>query len=159
MTIDDADLAHLRRCIELAGEARARGDQPFGSVLVSGAGQALAEDSNAEVTTRDVTAHPELALARWASMHLTPDESAAATMYTSCEHCAMCAGAHYWAGIGRLVYALSGEQLAEHRPPGASVLALGCREVFARGDADIAVVGPVAEVEAEARAAVDGYWA
>jgi tRNA(Arg) A34 adenosine deaminase TadA len=158
MTVDEADLGHLRRCIELAAEARRRGDQPFGSVLVSGAGEVLAEDSNAEVTTRDVTAHPELALARWASMHLDPDERAAATMYTSCEHCAMCAGAHYWAGIGRLVFALSGDQLAEHRARGAPTLALTSREVFARGGAAIEVEGPVAEVEREARAAVAGYW-
>jgi tRNA(Arg) A34 adenosine deaminase TadA len=125
---------------------------------VSGTGTVLAEDSNAEVTTQDVTAHPELALARWASINLDADERAAATMYTSCEHCAMCAGAFYWTGVGRLVFALSGQQLGEHRPAGLPVLALSCREVFARGNAAIAVEGPVAAVEAEARAAVAGYW-
>jgi tRNA(Arg) A34 adenosine deaminase TadA len=158
MTIDDADVAHLRRCVVLASEARARGDEPFGSVLVSGEGDVLAEDRNAVVTTRDVTAHPELAMARWASLHLDPVERAAATLYTSCEHCAMCAGAQFWAGVGRLVFALSSEQLAEHLPSGVPTLALSCREVFARGSVAITVDGPVAAVEAEARAAVAGYW-
>jgi tRNA(Arg) A34 adenosine deaminase TadA len=158
MTIDDADISHLRRCIELAVGARERGDEPFGSVLVSGEGAVLATDDNKVITTRDITAHPELALARWASMRLDAGERAAATMYTSCEHCAMCAGAFYWSGLGRIVFALSSEQVIAMLPEGASVLALTSREIFARGDRPIAVEGPVAEVETEARAALAGYW-
>jgi tRNA(Arg) A34 adenosine deaminase TadA len=158
MTVGERDLGHLRRCLALAAEARERGDEPFGSLLVGSSGAVLAEDRNAVVTTGDVTAHPELAMARWASQHLTTAERAAAIVYTSCEHCAMCAGAHVWAGIGRLVFALSGAQLAEHLPPGTPVLDLPCREVFARSSVAVAVEGPVAEVEGEARAVVAGYW-
>ncbi len=88
----------------------------------------LAEDGNREVTNRDCTAHPELMLARWAFQHLEPHERAASTMYTSCEHCPMCAGAHFWAGVGRLVFALSGEQLAAIAPDDRPGLALGTRE-------------------------------
>ncbi len=152
------DLVHLRRCLELAGEARARGDGPFGSLLVGGDGTVLAEDGNREVTNRDCTAHPELALARWAFQHLEPHERAASTMYTSCEHCPMCAGAHFWAGVGRLVFALSGEQLAAIAPDDRPGLALGTREVFARGNVDIAVDGPSDELSAEAHAVFDGYF-
>ncbi len=67
----------------------------------------LAERRNEIVTTGDCTAHPELALAGWASRNLEPDDRATATMYTSGEHCPMCAAAHVWAGIGRLVFVLS----------------------------------------------------
>jgi tRNA(Arg) A34 adenosine deaminase TadA len=156
--VNSTELAHLRRCLELAGEARERGDRPFGSLLVGGDGVVLAEDSNREVTTHDCTAHPELALARWAFQHLDADERAAATMYTSCEHCPMCAGGHYWAGIGRLVFALSGEQLAAIAPDDEPGLALGTRDVFARGNLDIVVEGPSAELSAEAHAVFDGYF-
>src|SRR4051812_11984910 len=127
------DLDHLRRCIVLAREAKDRGDDPFGSVLVGADGSVLAERSNRVHTDRDATAHPEHWLASWASQYLDPAQCAAATMYTSGEHCAMCSAAHFWAGIGRLVFVMSGEQLAARRPGGPS-LSLSSREVFARGN-------------------------
>lgn len=111
MTISDEDLRHLRRCLELAAEALADGDEPFGSVLVAGDGTVLFEDRN-RVKDGDHTRHPELAIARWAASRLTPDERAAATVYTSGEHCPMCAAAHAWVGLGPVVYASSSEQLA-----------------------------------------------
>lgn len=110
-TVDDTDLVHLRRCVELAEEAVAAGDFPFGSVLVSGEGTVLAEDRNRETSTGDPTGHPEFALARWAATHLSPSERAAATVYTSGEHCPMCAAAHGWVGLGRIVYVTSSAQV------------------------------------------------
>ncbi len=111
------------------------------------------------VGTGDVTGHPELALAAWASMNMTPQARASATLYTSCESCAMCAGGQYWAGIGRLVFALSGEQLADIVPPGGGrSLRLSSREVFARGNADVVVEGPCGELTAEALAVFDGFF-
>ena len=115
--MNDDDLLHLRRCLELAAEAVERGDQPFGSVLVSGDGTVLAERRNQIVTTGDLTAHPELALAGWASQHLDAAQRGAATMYTSGEHCTMCAAAHVRVGIGRLVYVLSAPMIAELAKP------------------------------------------
>lgn len=113
-------------------------------MLVGSDGTVLAERSNLVNTDRDVTAHPEFWLAAWASRHLTPADRAASTLYTSGESCAMCAAAQYWAGIGRLVFVMSGEQLAAKRGPGAPGLALSSREVFARGDnPDLVVEGPV----------------
>ena len=106
----------------------------------------------------DVTGHPELALAAWASVHLSAAERAAATLYTSCESCAMCAGAQYWAGIGRLVFALSGEQLADIAPDGVPSLRLSSREVFARGNVPLEVDGPCDELADEAAAVFDGAW-
>ena len=108
--MDDTDLAFLERCVELAEEALDAGDEPFGSVLVGGDGEVLGEDRN-RVAGGDRTRHPEFALARWAAEHLTPEERAAATVYTSGEHCPMCAAAHGWVGLGRIVYASSSEQL------------------------------------------------
>jgi tRNA(Arg) A34 adenosine deaminase TadA len=108
------DLIHLRRCVELAEEALDAGDEPFGSVLVDGSGQALAEDRN-RTADGDQTRHPELELARWAAAHLSGADRAGATVYTSGEHCPMCAAAHAWVGLGRIVYAVSTAQLVELR--------------------------------------------
>jgi len=113
----EADKRYLRRAIELAAAARAAGDMPFGSLLVGPAGEVLAEDRNTVLTERDVTAHPELKLARWAGRELSAEAARETTMYTSCEPCPMCRGAIARSGLGRVVFALSGEQLDALRPP------------------------------------------
>ncbi len=110
--MDEVDLGHLRRCVELAAAALEAGDEPFGSVLVNARGVVLREERN-RVGGGDATQHPEFALARWSTEHLSPDERAGATVYTSGEHCPMCAAAHAWVGLGRIVYASSSEQLTE----------------------------------------------
>jgi tRNA(Arg) A34 adenosine deaminase TadA len=110
VAISDEDLDRLRRCTELARVARDDGDEPFGSILVGGQGTTFYEDRN-RVKDGDHTLHPEFAIARWAVDNLTPDDRARATVYTSGEHCAMCAAAHAWVGLGRIVYATSSEQL------------------------------------------------
>lgn len=108
--ISDQDRLHLKRCVELAAEALAAGDAPFGSVLVSAEGKVLFEDRN-RIAGGDHTQHPEFAIVRWAAQNLSPEDRARATVYTSGEHCPMCAAAHGWAGLGRIVYASSTEQL------------------------------------------------
>jgi tRNA(Arg) A34 adenosine deaminase TadA len=146
--VDDADLAHLRRCVELARAALDAGDEPFGSVLVDDGGRVRFEDSN-HVAGGDATQHPEFAIARWAAVHPTPDERAAATVYTSGEHCPMCAAAHAWVGLGRIVYASSSAQLrawlADLGVPPAPVRALPVNEV-APG---VPVEGPVPGLDEE----------
>ena len=145
------DLTHLRRCLELAAEALADGDGPFGSVLADAAGNALQEDRNREHSTGDPTAHPELALARWAALNLDPEACAGATVYTSGEHCPMCAAGQGWSGVGRVVYIASSAQLTEWRAGwGATdspVRPLAIQEVAP----SIEVVGPVPELVEEIR--------
>jgi tRNA(Arg) A34 adenosine deaminase TadA len=111
LTMVDAERRHLMRCVELATEALEAGDEPFGSVLVAGDGRVLAEDRN-RVAEGDRTRHPEFELARWAAANMSSEERVAATVYTSGEHCPMCAAAHGWVGLGRIVYITSSEQLA-----------------------------------------------
>ena len=111
MELTETDLTHLRRCIELAREALEDGDEPFGSVLVDVTGAVRFEDRN-RVKGGDETRHPEFAIARWSADHLTPEERRDAAVYTSGEHCPMCAAAHGWMGLGRIVYVASSAQLA-----------------------------------------------
>ena len=143
----EMDERHLRRAIELAAAARAGGDMPYGSLLVGSTGSVLAEARNTVVTEQDITAHPELKLARWAARHLDADAARQTTMYTSCQPCPMCTGAIARSGLGRVAFALSSEQLAELRPPGAA----------SPDDAQVAYDGPA--LFDEARVPIDGYYA
>ena len=106
------DLERLRRCVELARTGLDSGYAPFGAMLVDAKGETLCEDYN-RVTDSDQTLHAELRIVRWAVANLAPVHRIRTTVYTSCEQCPMCAAAHAWAGLGRIVYATSCAQLAE----------------------------------------------
>ncbi|ASK66217.1 tRNA-specific adenosine deaminase [Brachybacterium avium] len=148
--LTDAERAWLRRCVDLAEEALAAGDEPFGSLLVDAEGTELFADRN-RVAGGDDTQHPEFAIARWAAEHLSPAQRAAATVFTSGEHCPMCAAAHAWVGLGRIVYASSAVQLSawgqEWGAPAGPVAPLPI-QVVAPG---VEVAGPDAELSAEIR--------
>lgn len=143
--IDQTDLRYLTRAVELAEAGLEAGDDPFGSVLVSESGEILFEDHN-HVAGGDGTQHPEFNIARWSAAHLSPEERAAATVYTSGEHCPMCAAAHAWVGLGRIVYASSSKQLeqwlAELGLPEPPVRPLPIEEVAS----GLVVEGPVEEL-------------
>ncbi|WP_375386648.1 nucleoside deaminase [uncultured Microbacterium sp.] len=151
------DRAHLRHAIALAGAARERGDHPFGAIVVTPDGT-IVEGLNSVVSATDPTGHAETNLVRLAAAALAPSVLTASTLYTSTEPCAMCAGAIYWSGIGRVVYALAEFELIQmvDAQEGIPTLALPCREVFARGGRSIDVVGPVPLPEAVAVHA--GFW-
>jgi tRNA(Arg) A34 adenosine deaminase TadA len=153
------DFRHLDRCVQLAREALAAGDEPFGSVLVSGDGEVLAQDRNRVVATGDRTQHPEINLARWAAANMTPEKRARATVYTSGEHCPMCAAAHGWVGLGHIVYAASSAQLGEW----LSVLGVPPPVVATLPIQDVApqvhVRGPVPELETTMRELHEEYYA
>lgn len=140
------ELAHLERCVELAEEALRRGDRPFGSVLVSASGERLREDSNRIETRGEITAHPEIELARWASKNLSLEERRGATLYTSGEHCPMCAAAHVWAEIGRLVFILDAARIRELSQEGGVSFDISAREIVERSSREIEIVGPVEEL-------------
>ncbi|MEH7249078.1 nucleoside deaminase [Neobacillus niacini] len=148
--ISDTDLKHLLRCVELAKIALETGDEPFGSVLVSTDGEVLFEDHN-HVAGGDHTQHPEFAIARWAATNMGPEERSKATVYTSGEHCPMCAAAHGWVGLGRIVYACSSEQLVqwlvELGVAPSRVRNLPIQDVIS----DTRVDGPVPELAEEVR--------
>jgi len=109
--MNETDRQHLIRAVDLAEIGMADGNDPFGSVLVSGDGKVLFEDHN-HTSGGDHTRHPEFEIARWAATHIAPAERARSTVYTSGEHCPMCAAAHGWVGLGKIVYAASSAQFA-----------------------------------------------
>ncbi|MCF6474299.1 nucleoside deaminase [Nonomuraea sp. MG754425] len=139
----DDDERFLRMAIGLAAGARAAGNPPFGSLLVGPDGTVLAEAANSTLTDDDITAHPELKMARWAARELDPATAAGTTMYTSCQPCGMCTGAIERSGLGRVVYALSAGQLDSLKPAGS-------------GFPQVPATGPA--LFEEARGPVEGYY-
>jgi tRNA(Arg) A34 adenosine deaminase TadA len=150
----------LRRSFEMARRAREHGDHPFGAILVGPGGAILKEQGNGYSSEgRDMTAHAERLVATWASKTHGAGFLAQCTLYSSAEPCAMCSGAIYWAGIGRVVYGQTEKSLkamtgAHSENP---TLDLPCREVFAAGQRAVEVVGPL--LEDEAAALQSDFWA
>lgn len=143
----------IREAIRLASEARERGDEPFGALLVHD-GVCVLEARNAVYTDRDITQHAELRLISKASRRLDPVVLSASTLYTSTEPCAMCAGSIYWAGVARMVFGLAAttfEDLTDgtglHQPS---------RQVLGAASRSISIEGPI--LEDEAREVHLGFW-
>lgn len=158
-TVSAQDLALLRQAIALADASREAGRHPFAALVADAYGNVVASAGNNSMPPEgDPTQHAELAAAARAARLLTPEQLAACTLYTSAEPCCMCAGAVYWCGIGRVVYALSEHRLlgltGDH--PENPTFSLPCREVFARGQRAVQVVGPLLEDEAARSHA--GFW-
>jgi tRNA(Arg) A34 adenosine deaminase TadA len=152
-------IALLRHSFAVARRARANGKHPFGAILVDAEGRVLMEQENA-FDTEGRTGHAETVLSRRACAAYTAEELAQATMYVSAEPCAMCAGSLYWAGIGRLVYAMSEHKLGRIIGPHPDNLTLDlpCRTVLAAGQRPVEVIGPLLEEDEEAVALHDGVW-
>jgi tRNA(Arg) A34 adenosine deaminase TadA len=153
------DLAFLRRAIALARTAREQGRHPFGSLVADAQGEVIATAlNNAVLPNGDPTQHAEMLACAFAAKVAGPAQLAQATLYTSTEPCAMCAGGIYWSGIGRVVYALAETGLLRFTGAhaGNPTLNLPCREVFARGQRSTIVLGPL--LEEEAAEVHEGFW-
>ncbi len=153
------DLQLLRAAIALSQESKQRGRHPFAALVANEHGEIVAQAGNNSMPPEgDPTQHAELAAAAMAARRLTPEELARCTLYSSAEPCCMCSGAVYWTGIGRVVYALSEHSLlaltGDH--PENPTFSLPCREVFARGQRPVQVLGPL--LEDEAAAPHLGFW-
>jgi tRNA(Arg) A34 adenosine deaminase TadA len=153
----DTDAAYLRRAIATASRSRAAGRHPFGALVVLD-GEVIAEAQSLKHGNTDATSHAEMTAVREASATRPAPALARATLYSSTEPCAMCAGAAYWAGIGRVVYGFSEAALRAltGAHPWNPTLALPCREVFARGSRVIDVIGPY--LAEEAAVPHRGFW-
>jgi tRNA(Arg) A34 adenosine deaminase TadA len=155
--MDANDLRLMRAAIDVARRARDNGNHPFGAILVDEQGRVLMEAENTVVTEQDCTAHAETNLMRQASREYDRGFLAKCTIYSSTEPCPMCASAIYWGNVRRVAYGLSQQRLYEmFAADEEEVLRVPCRELFARGQKPIEVVGPV--LEEEARKVHEGFW-
>ena len=154
--MNDLDTQHLRSAIAIARRAREHGNHPFGALLVGPQGQALLEAENTVATGFDCTGHAEANLMRLASPQFDAHFLAACTLFSSTEPCPMCAGAIFWGGVGRVVYALGQPAFYDFLGPSSDGLRLACRAVFAHGQKAIEVLGPA--LEDEALEVHQGFW-
>lgn len=156
--IDQAtDHRLLRRTFQLAREAVAAGNHPFGALLSDSAGEIVLEARNSVVTDADPTAHAETNLARQGSRMFDPDERARFALFTSCEPCAMCAGAIFWTGFTRVSFALSERALLELiASPLAPMLATPSARIFGPATRATILEGP--DLESEAAEVHAGFW-
>lgn len=151
---------YLKRTIEISKESRAKGNTPFGALLVDRDGNIIMEQGNIEISEKICTGHAEATLAARASHEYSKDFLWDCTLYTTAEPCAMCSGTIYWANIGRVVYGMTERRLLqltgsnEQNP----TFDLPCRDVFSKGQKDITILGPFPEIEEEAAKVHEGYW-
>lgn len=157
-SLNDTDALYLRRAIELSAQAGARGNRPFGAVIVAANGTALAEAFNDNTETGDCTRHAEVNALSVASQSHKRDAFAGATIYASGEPCVMCAGAIFWSGIRRVVFGIDAVSLRTFRAlqPGAGDLEMSCRDVFATSPQPFEVIGPA--LADEAIAPHNAFW-
>ncbi len=149
VTLAQSDLAHLRHAIAASRSARRRGDMPYGAVLIDAAGTLLLAAQNTQVSERDITGHAELNLLRQASRQFGPAALAGGTVFASGEPCAMCAGALYWSGVSRVVFALGAAAMQRLDSSDSAAALPDCRSILGAADRPIDVVGPCLEDEAE----------
>ena len=152
------DIQFLRRAIAVARQAREKGNHPFGAILVDKQGNILLEAENTVITNKDCTGHAETNLMRRACQTYTPDFLAECTLYTSTEPCPMCSGAIFWGNVRRVVYGLSQERLHNliGDDPNGDIFYHPCRDVLAKGQKPIEVIGPL--LESEAIKVHNGFW-
>jgi tRNA(Arg) A34 adenosine deaminase TadA len=149
---------YIRHTIAVAARSRANGNHPFGAILVGPDGDILMEAENSFGVAGDPTGHAERNLMTRAGTQYPPAFMRQCTMVVSAEPCAMCAGAAYWAGIGRVVYGCSETQLRDLIGPHPENLTmdLPCAVVLGAGQREIEIIGPL--LAEETLAVHEGFW-
>ena len=155
----DSDIDYLRLAVGVAARAKAKGNHPFGAVLVDASGNVVAEGENTFQTDRG-PGHAETNLARFAAIEFAPEFLEKCTLYTSVEPCCMCAGSIYWANIGAVVFGMTEHRLLEitNGDPENLTQDLPCTVVFGAGQRKVEVRGPFEELADEIAEAHIGFW-
>ncbi len=97
-------IPYMKRALELAREAEARGDIPVGALLVDADGHIVSEAHNERELIKDPTAHAEILAMRRATEKQKQWRLTGATMVVTLEPCVMCAGALSLSRLDRVVY-------------------------------------------------------
>jgi len=103
------DEKFMRRCLELAQEARAMGEAAVGGVVVDGE-TIVGEGMESTRTLLEHSAHAEVLAIQAASQTLQSLKLNGTTLYTTVEPCVLCSWVIRKAGIGRVVYGMPAGQ-------------------------------------------------
>jgi tRNA(adenine34) deaminase len=158
MKLSDTDATYLRDAIRMSAVARARGNRPFGAVVISKQGELLAEAFCNTTETGDCTGHAETTAVRMLSPKHARSVLSEATLYSSAEPCVMCAGAIFWSGIQRVIYGIDAERLRIFRGEllEQKDAELSCRDVFNASSHPIECIGPA--LIHDASQVHEGFW-
>jgi len=158
MKLSDTDATYLRDAIRMSAVARARGNRPFGAVVISKQGELLAEAYCNTTETGDCTGHAETTAVRMLSPKHARSVLSEATLYSSAEPCVMCAGAIFWSGIQRVIYGIDAERLRIFRGEllEQKDAELSCRDVFNASSHPIECIGPA--LIHDASQVHEGFW-
>ena len=105
-----ADERWMREAVAAAREVAGQGEVPVGAVIVSEDGALLAVAGNRTRIDCDPTAHAEIIALREAARKIGNYRLTGATVYSTIEPCAMCAGALVQARVKRLAYGAPDER-------------------------------------------------
>lgn len=97
-----SDEYFMEMALLLAEEAADAGEIPVGAVVVC-RNRVIGRGRNQTEQLNDVTAHAELLAVTAATQTLGGKYLTDCALYVTLEPCVMCAGALYWAQLGRLV--------------------------------------------------------
>lgn len=129
----------MELAINIAIKSKNSGNEPFGAIIVKD-GEVVMSGGNEINSLCDPTHHAEIGLIRKICMELNISDLKDYTLYTSCEPCVMCSGAMVWANLGRVVYSVSHDELAEIA--GSNIM-ISCTELFDKSPNKPSVTGPV----------------
>ncbi|WP_115899397.1 nucleoside deaminase [Tenacibaculum gallaicum] len=104
------DTYFMKKALQEAELAFDKGEVPVGAVIVFN-NQIIARAHNLTELLNDVTAHAEMQAFTAAADFLGGKYLKDCILYVTLEPCQMCAGASYWAQIGKIVYGASEPKL------------------------------------------------
>ena len=103
------DTYFMKKALQEAELAFNKKEVPVGAVIVMN-DKIIARAHNLTETLNDVTAHAEMQAFTAAADFLGGKYLKECTLYVTLEPCQMCAGASYWAQLGKIVYGASEPQ-------------------------------------------------
>ncbi len=98
-----SDESFMREALKEAHEALRKDEVPIGAIIVCN-NRIIARAHNLTEQLNDVTAHAEMQAFTSASGYLGGKYLEDCTLYVTVEPCVMCAGAAFWAQLGKIVY-------------------------------------------------------
>jgi len=100
------DIYYMKQALSEARKAAERGEIPVGAVVVAN-NRIVARAHHLTDTLHDVTAHAEMQALTAAANTLDSKYLQDCTLYVTLEPCVMCAGACFWAQVGKIVFGAS----------------------------------------------------
>lgn len=104
-----SDETFMREALKEAQAAFSAGEVPVGAIIVC-QNRIIARAHNLTERLNDATAHAEMQAYTSASHYLGGKYLNECTLYVTLEPCVMCAGASFWAQLGRIVFGADDEK-------------------------------------------------